>query len=503
MGLQRTGPGVCSGLIATALSLACGGSSGPAADASTTDAGSSTGVSVDPSSSTTTSTGADASTTGVADESSSSGGLMPAALEPGELRPGGDTTTDELGVGAFVQEAANLTLERRAQFEAGLQFFQLVWEVAPATPELDGLGPTFNAASCLGCHQRNGRGPIPFDDPATPAVLLRLADARGAPDPVLGDQLQPRSIRGVPAEGTLTWTEMVVDARAIDGARLERRALVPAFVPGPLGPPAATTLASPRVSMQLVGQGLLESVTDADIEAWEDPDDADADGISGRVARLSGGQIGRFGWKAAMPSVRHQTAAAFAGDLGITSDLHPSENCPSGQDACAAAPTGGAPELTPVRLDVTAAYVRLLGVPARRNGNDPDTLRGKTLFGDVGCDACHRPTFVTGDAAEPELTGQQIWPYTDLLLHDLGPELAQGGPEAAATAAEWRTPPLWGLGLLEVVADAPRRLLHDGRARTIAEAVAWHGGEAEASRDAYLELSAEHRALLDGFVDSL
>lgn len=440
--------------------------------------------------------------TSVGDSSSTGEPRPPAELEPGELRPGGDTTVDEFGIGAFVQEAANLRLEHRSPFEAGLQFFQLAWLVAPSTPELDGLGPTFNAPSCLACHIRNGRAPAAIDEPGSPSVLIRLTDLEGAPDPVLGGQLQPFAIPGVPSEGTVDWTETVLETLEVDGGTIELAALSPQVTPGPLGAPSPDTLASPRLSMQLVGMGLLEAIAPEDLEAWADPDDADRDGISGRVAYLPGGEVGRFGWKSGQPTVRGQVAAAFLGDLGITSVLQPQENCPAPQSACAASPNGGAPELTDVRLDVTATYVRLLGVPARRDGDHPEVLIGKAVFADVGCDRCHRPSFVTEDVLEEELRGQTIWPYTDLLLHDMGPTLAQGGAEGAASAAEWRTPPLWSLGLVDIV-NGNRRLLHDGRARTLAEAIAWHGGEALAARDAYLALAADEREALHAFVESL
>ncbi len=504
MGLQRSGTGFRQRVGAAAWAIAAG--CGAPSPSTPSEGSTSTGVG---SSSTTrrgstgsTTTGELQSTTTTFDESS--GGFdvpRPAALEPGELRPGGDTTTESLGIGAFVQEAANLGLERRAAFEAGLQFFQLDWEVAPAAPELDGLGPTFNAVSCLDCHARNGRGLTPLSDPESVAVLLRLASAEGSPDPVFGDQLQPRSIGGVPSEGQVSWTVGKAMPVIVDGGFIELESPVPSIEPGTLGSPSPDTLVSPRVSMQLVGMGLLEAVRAEDLEAQADPDDTDGDGVSGRVARV-GPEVGRFGWKASQPTVRAQVAAAFAGDLGITSELHPDENCPRAQVSCGVAPTGGSPELTAVRLDVTAAYVRLLGVPTRRGGDNEDVLRGKVIFGELGCAQCHRPTFVTGPALEPELADQTIWPYTDLLLHDLGPGLAQGGPEGDASAAEWRTAPLWSIGLLQTV-NGGRRLLHDGRARTIEEAIVWHGGEAASSTAAYLALSESQRDDLHVFIESL
>lgn len=445
---------------------------------------------------------------GDSDVGDSSGGIpIPARLEQGELRPGGDTTIDSLGdrfgIGAFVQEAANLTLRRRAQFEAGLQFFRLVWEPAPGPPEFDGLGPTFNAASCLDCHDRNGRGHPPDDvDPLSPGVLLRLGSERGQPDSRYGTQFQPYAVPGTPGEGVVSVHTIVAERVPLGDRSVALRRPVYAVSAVPWGDLDPGTYLSPRVAVQLVGMGLLEAVAEADILAWDDRDDRDGDGISGRAARLPNGLLGRFGWKATQPTVRAQTAAAFLGDLGITSDIHPNENCPAVQVQCAAAATGGVPELTPVRLDVTAAYVRLLGVPARRSGDSVDVRRGKTVFGELGCNACHRPSYDTTDAIEPELANQRIWPYTDLLLHDMGDGLAEGAAEGVASGREWRTPPLWGLGLVETV-NTRRHLLHDGRALTLEEAILWHGGESSDAREAYLALPSDARTLLHKFVESL
>ncbi len=426
-----------------------------------------------------------------------------APLEDGELRPGGDTTTDVFGVGAFVQEAANLSLLRRAQFEAGLQFFQLNWESAPGVAALDGLGPTYNATSCSGCHARNGRGHPPGPrDPDSPGVLLRLRSARGIPDPRYGDQLQPRSIPGVAAEGRLETSPTSVRTIELDQESVTLSQMGYSVPELSFGPLAASTAPSARIAMQLVGGGLLEAISQSDIVAWEDPQDRDGDGISGRAAWLSEAQLGRFGWKASQATVRSQTAAAFLGDLGITTDVRSSNNCPSVQTACADAPTGGSPELSSTRLDATAAYVRLLGVPARRGGDTQEVLQGKALFNRVGCGRCHRAHYTTHESTEPELSAQMIWPYSDLLLHDMGDGLADGSAEGAASDREWRTAPLWGLGLVEAV-NGTRELLHDGRARTLAEAILWHAGEAEGVTAAYAELSAEQRRRLHEFVESL
>ncbi len=425
-------------------------------------------------------------------------------VDESERRPGGDTTTSVLGVGAFVQPAANLSLLRRSDFEAGLQFFQLDWVPAPGSPpESDGLGPTFNAASCLSCHARNGRA-VPGDAPnAGVGVLVRLGTSDHSPDPRYGDQLQPFGVAGVPGEARVEYAwEIVREVVLPGGQRVVLRRPIYTLRSLAHGPLAEGVGLSPRASPHLLGQGLLEAVPDSVLAEWHDPDDRDGDGVSGRLPRLPDGSVGRFGWKSAQPTVEAQTAAAFLGDLGLTSPMFPTENCPEAQAACRTSPSGGSPELPAVRLRVTSAYVRLLGVPARRDPDAPQVLEGRALFRAIGCASCHRPSLETGDAVEPELAHQTIWPYSDLLLHDLGEGLADDVAEGDAAPSEWRTPPLWGLGLVPEVNGA-LALLHDGRAHTWEEAILWHDGEAEAARATYETLSAEDRAAIAAFLASL
>jgi CxxC motif-containing protein (DUF1111 family) len=249
-------------------------------------------------------------------------------------------------------------------------------------------------------------------------------------------------------------------------------------------------------------------VPEADLLARVDADDADGDGVSGRANQVwdvarGALALGRFGWKANQPSLAQQTAGAFLGDMGIASSLFPTENCPSVQPECLAAPSGGAPEIDDDKLAAVIFYGRTLAVPGRRDVEDPTVLRGKRRFHEAGCASCHVPKWTTGASDPlPELAGQVIWPYTDLLLHDLGEDLADGRPDFLADGREWRTPPLWGLGLLEAV-SGHTLLLHDGRARGPAEAILWHGGEAEAAREAFRTMAAEDRAALLRFLESL
>jgi CxxC motif-containing protein (DUF1111 family) len=423
--------------------------------------------------------------------------------EPGEELAGGDTTIFDDTGNAFSGAAANLVDERRDSFFVGNSVFNRNWVIAPSsTIGFDGLGPTFNATSCSTCHFKDGRGRPPEPGEPMKSMLLRLSN-----EPTYGGQLQNASIPGVVAEGRveIDWEE--VAGAYDDGTAYSLRRPTYRFEDLAFGALAADVLTSPRVAPANFGLGLLEAIPDADLLALEDPDDADGDGISGRANHpvdVATGQpaLGRFGWKANQPSIRQQSAGAFNGDVGITSSLFPEQNCPTAQTDCVAAIDGGTPELDANKLDDITYYGQTLAVPARRGADDAEVLRGKRLFGDAGCRSCHVPRFETGAHELPELEGQIIFPYTDLLLHDLGPELADGRPDVDADGQEWRTPPLWGIGLVRVVNDH-ELFLHDGRARGFAEAILWHGGEAEAARDAFRAMTADERAALLGFLESL
>lgn len=433
----------------------------------------------------------------------------------GEERSGGDTTVFDASVNAFSLAARNMTFERRQRFVVGNSFFNKNWVQAPASTEgRDGLGPTFNARSCSTCHLKDGRGRPPAPGEEFVGLLLRLSvpgegtDAAPGPVPGYGGQLQPYAIDGVPVEGTPQVHYTEAWGRFADGEAYSLRAPTYTIIDPAFGPLPTTLQISPRVAPAMIGLGLLEALSEDELLSREDPEDADGDGISGRANWIpdveSGAlRIGRFGWKANQPTVRQQTAGAFLGDLGVTSSLFPEENCPPEQVDCAAAPNGGAPELSDSLLDDISLYSSTLAVPARRGVDDPKVLRGRQVFRDIGCDACHTPTLTTAaDAELEEARGQTIWPYTDLLLHDMGEGLADDRPDGLADGREWRTPPLWGIGLVETV-NGHTNFLHDGRARSLLEAVLWHGGEAEASRDALLDLPADERAELVAFLESL
>ena len=263
-------------------------------------------------------------------------------------------------------------------------------------------------------------------------------------------------------------------------------------------------LTSLRIGQSIFGLGLLESVPEDEVMRHADPDDADGDGISGRANQVWSVEqrksvLGRFGWKANEPDLVQQTAAAFLGDIGITSPLFPRHDCGDSQRVCTDA-DGGKPELVQQDIVAVAAYLRVLSPPARRIG-DGITV-GEKLFQDTGCALCHRPSLGTAKADEAFLNGVEVMAYTDLLLHDMGDELADGRPDFLATGREWRTPPLWGLGLVEAI-HGEYALLHDGRAQSIEEAILWHGGEAAVARDAFKALAKADREALIVFLKSL
>jgi CxxC motif-containing protein (DUF1111 family) len=433
-----------------------------------------------------------------------------------EASPGGETTNTFLfGPSAFIPAASNITRENQRLFATGNGFFNQAWITAPASNDSrDGLGPLFNARACADCHFKDGRGRPPVvEGEGFVSMLLRLSvpgERGGAPvpEPNYGGQLQPFGVNGVPGEGTPRVLYRSITGEYADGEQyelLEPTYLIEEPAHGPLH---SDLLVSPRVAPAMIGLGLLEAIDEARLMELTDPDDANADGVSGRVNRVqdiatNSVTVGRFGWKAEQPSVKQQSAGAFLGDIGVTSSLFPMRECSGTQLQCQAAASGGEPEISDRLLERVARYAELLAVPARLEYTEPGVLRGKARFDELECDACHVPSHRTAPDAElEELRDQLIWPYTDLLLHDMGEGLSDHRPSAEAEGNEWRTPPLWGLGLYPSV-NGHDRLLHDGRARGVAEAVLWHGGEGAAAREAFVQLSADERADLVTFVESL
>ena len=437
-----------------------------------------------------------------------------------EAMPAGAATTKKLvNRDSFSLPAGNLGFAGQERFNLGNGFFTKVWVSAPSSTQAsDGLGPLFNARACQNCHLKDGRGHPPADnDHPSDSMLVRLSvpgtPAPGAdvvPDPVYGTQLQESAVAGLKGEARLVIDYTDTPVTLGDGTVVTLRAPHYALADPHYGAFAPGLMLSPRVAPQMIGLGLLEDVPAEDIIAHADPDDADGDGISGRARILPDGVLGRFGWKAGMASIRAQVASAFAGDLGISTPLddRPYGDCTQAQTACFARATGvqerlGATEAPDPILDLVTFYSQNLGVPQRRDVGAADVLAGKALFYDAGCAACHVPKYVTSRAApEKEHRFQLIWPYSDMLLHDMGAGLADDRPEGDATGSEWRTPPLWGIGLTETV-SGHTLFLHDGRARNLTEAILWHGGEGQGARDRFAGMSAAERARLVAFLESL
>jgi CxxC motif-containing protein (DUF1111 family) len=439
-----------------------------------------------------------------------------ASPEAGEELSGGDTTVFETGQSAFSLAARNLRGERRDPFFVGNSMFNRGWVTAPSsTSGQDGLGPTFNANSCSSCHFKDGRGAPPAEPGESfVGLLVRLSipgeDEHGGPlgDPNYGGQFNHHSVLGVPAEGRSTLEYRELPGNYADGAPYSLREPSYGFEDLAFGPFAPGIMLSPRTAPFMIGLGLLEAIPERSLLERADEQDADGDGISGRPnwvwdPKSDGVALGRFGWKANQPGLEQQNSGAFLGDLGITSPLFQHENCPDVQTACTDARSGGTPEIEQDKIEAVTYYSSLLAVPARRDWQAREVLRGKALFAETGCASCHVPSWQTGELEGfAELSGQTIRPYTDLLLHDMGEALADHRPDYLATGSEWRTPPLWGIGLVSVV-NRHTSFLHDGRARDLAEAILWHGGEAEPAREAFRELPAADRAALLAFLEDL
>lgn len=443
-------------------------------------------------------------------------GPIIAEVEAHEWLPGGDTTNTLLfGSNAFVRPAENITDEHELQFYSGNSFFNQAWVQAPASTEnRDGLGPLFNARSCSACHFKDGRGRPPLEAGEDfLGLLLRLSipgtteTGDALPEPTYGHQFQPFAINGIEAEGKALVEYTETSFTYTDGT--EYSLLFPTYSLEELayGPLHEDVMVSPRVAQAVIGLGLLGSIKESEILANADPFDADEDGISGRINLVwdelnQEMTLGRFGWKAEQPTVEQQAAAAFNGDIGITTSIFPIDECSDNQLDCQDAVSGGDPEIRDELVEKVVTYARLLAVPMRKKHGNSTVLRGKWLFQQSGCDDCHIARYQTGTSDLEELENQEIWPYTDLLLHDMGEDLADNRPSFDATGSEWRTPPLWGIGRYPAV-NGHDRLLHDGRARGVAEAILWHGGEAETSRETFRGMPASDRAALIEFVESL
>jgi CxxC motif-containing protein (DUF1111 family) len=448
------------------------------------------------------------------------GGANDGTPIPSQGLLGGDTTLgfnySEEPAGRFMQMATNLSSQNAQSFVEGRRVHHTnfddgshderndnpVW-----TEQIGKIGNHYINHSCAGCHVRNGKALVEDVGGSLDKWVFKIGDENGNADSLIGKVLQPKMESNGTPEGSVTlgpWTEHTNGLRSPNYVFSERT-------------PAQF---SARIAPQLIGLGLLEAVPEEQILSWADGEDADNDGISGRASIVedptNGVQrLGRFGYKASTFSVKHQSASAFNTDMGVMTSMLPNPDCGSEQQDCGTAEV----ELSDQELDKLVKYLSLLGVGARR---DYDVQSGETLFEDAGCASCHRPSMTTS-AFHPlaELRNQTIQPYTDLLLHDMGPGLADTLAEGSASGAEWRTAALWGLGHAENVMlgddkandavslagrsddDARIGYLHDGRARTIEEAILWHGGEGEASKQAFEAMTAENQRALLAFLQSL
>ncbi|HVY08190.1 MAG TPA: di-heme oxidoredictase family protein [Burkholderiales bacterium] len=442
----------------------------------------------------------------------------------GEALSAGSFTIARFDVHAFSEPAGVLTLKQRETFMVGRSVFNRQWAAITSLNGDWGLGPTFIADRCSACHVNSGRGNVPqASDEQLLSMLVRVslpgADAHGGPKPHpdYGDQLQNRSMDGrtvdlahggkpVPNEADLylDWQESTVAFADGEAVVLRKPVLrIEQLKFGPLGDDAMLSL---RIAPPVVGTGFLEAVAEDNIV--EIARSQRARNVNGRPnfvwdAVNNKVTLGRFGWKANVPSLKQQVAAAAIADMGVSTSLFPDQNCPPVQSVCAKMLPGNFPELIDHEVDALVLWLQGLAVPARRDISDVEVRRGATVFAAAQCDVCHVPELRTGKVAGlPQLSGLAFHAYTDLLLHDMGEALADGRPDFLAGPRDWRTPPLWGLGLSKVVSGSTA-LLHDGRARNVSEAILWHGGEAATAREYFRALPGTDRAALVRFVESL
>ena len=468
-----------------------------------------------------------------------------ARFDAQEIKQGGDTGISITTSESYSKPSSNITASRKGSFFIGNAFFRQPWVVAPAsTDSRDGLGALFNVAACQSCHIKDGRGHAPMrsDDDAD-SLLIRLAmpatteaQRQKLKDsliekvvpPMYGGQLQDRGVQGVPAEARIVveWSDNPVTFA--DGHVETLRAPTFNLTKPSYGPFDDALMVSPRVALPMIGLGLLEQIPDDDIKKQAiNANEANSD-ISGKFNMVMDPQtgkvaLGRFGWKAGQTKLITQNQSAFNEDMGLTSNIRPYESCMPAQTACVNATTGADEQgngKPPVEVNDEVAkfvefYTRNLAVPHRRNAEDKLVLAGKKRFYDMGCQSCHTPRYQLPKTDDDHLEqhGQVIYPYTDLLLHDMGDGLADrtiAGKlpskdlqvEFLANSYEWRTPALWGIGLAQTV-DPQATFLHDGRARTLMEAVLWHGGEAEKQKQKVLKLDKQGRSELNAFLKSL
>lgn len=421
---------------------------------------------------------------------------------------GGVATTFLANSQAFGEMVGGLNSYDQFMHELGDRMFEQTFISAPA-PHFPGLGPIFNNVSCISCHHNDGKG-TPTLGKITSSLLARISvpgtDAHGGPleAPGFGEQLQDKAVAGKQKEVKVSVTYQEMPFTFPDGQQISLRKPVYKLTDAYRSLPADYML-SVRMAPPVFGLGLLNLIPESTIKAKADPEDQNHDGIKGHpnyVYNPTNGktELGRFGLKANVSTLLIQVASALQQDMGVTNYVFPKESS-FGQPQYDGLPDN--PDVSDSIVDALAFYVRTLSVPARRNVTDPSALNGEKLFNQINCSGCHTPTVYTGvDVRLPMLSHQRIHPYTDLLLHDMGEGLADNRPDYLATGREWRTAPLWGIGLFPKT-NGEAFYLHDGRARTLEEAILWHDGEAKKSKEAFVQLNRKDRNDLINFLKSL
>lgn len=424
------------------------------------------------------------------------------------LSGGAQTVFDE-GSGAYSHAFAMLPAHLEKVHEVGDMAFEQTVVTAPA-PLHGGLGPLYNNVSCVSCHVGDGRGKVPGTGENAVSILFRIsqpgATEHNAPVGIIGfgDQIQNRSTANTVKEADVSINYQEQTFQFDDGTPYSLR--TPAYIiSNTYMPMSGNVMISARVAAPVFGLGLLEAISEQDILFNADEFDMDQDGISGKANYVwsvleNRSVLGRFGWKANQPSLLQQVAAAYNGDMGITTFVFPKENS---RDQIQYDNLNDDVEVSDSILYAVEFYIKTLAVPARRNVTDETVKKGKQLFIESGCASCHLPTLKTSvNVAFPAISNQTIHPYTDMLLHDMGSELADNRPDYLATGNEWRTAPLWGIGLTHKV-NGHTNFLHDGRARNLMEAILWHGGEAKKSKDKVKAMGKSDRNALVKFLESL
>ncbi|MEP1448845.1 MAG: di-heme oxidoredictase family protein [Paraglaciecola sp.] len=456
-------------------------------------------------------------------------------FEQSEHLPAGGMTGKGLSDRSFVQVGRDVDRREELDFWTGFSLFRDPWVIAPSsTKDRDGLGPLFNTRSCISCHSSGGKGPAPIEGISKPSALVMRfgsSDLSSFSDPIYGAQLQPRAIAvthssvkpALQGEAQLQLSYQLISGQYADGTSYTLRQPSYQLADLAYGDLDQRTKLSPRYSPVIYGLGLLDAISEQDLLAQEDITDNNQDGISAKYNRVpimpsnhdtatfhssdsNAKGIGRFGHKAKQPSLYQQVAAAFRDDIGITNTAFAAESCSSAQSNCqAAANLGGhqSVEIPDKLLNLVTQFNQLVAVPAARNLNSPQAQQGRVLFYQLGCESCHTAKYKT-DSKYPHtsLANQVIWPYTDLALHDMGTGLADGVKEYDADGQEWRTPPLWGIGARKNIRKE-NLYLHDGRAKTVAEAILWHGGEAQTSQQLFIQLDLAQRNALLAFLDAI